>query len=302
MNDLLKLGGGKITIPSIGVKEANASLMKKSGKGFKIECELQTKAEIGEPYDAIVSFKSGKYYLKQLMFNEESLIVNGEPKGARYMYAGTIHAIFSRKQKQNAVFHRTILPIPRSAELFRFFDTTGFRNETHRFNHSLVEVVIQKRNYHLHELDEEGNSFIIIDGLKKEGFKEFFHNSYLILVAYGFVTSRFYQNEAFFLTSTSETFAKIDSIFYYELMDSLISVYELVYANAYSFLGKNTELAKKIQPTLKTLSSQVLNKLLERLAGNRDFLLSILTILEGNTTSLVLRPACYSVALERLNK
>lgn len=302
LNKLLNLSNGKLSISAIGIKDAKVTVLKTHPKGFKVECLLSKKVEIGKPYDATISFGADKYFLKRLMFNSESFDANNEVKGFRYVYAGEVHTIFSRKQKQHAAFHRLILPIPKNPDLFRYFDTISFRNETLQYNRCLIELTFQKGSFHFYEIHVDDKYFIVIDGLQKQAFRIFYQSAYLMLVSYGFITSCFYQEDGYYLTSQNKDFAKIDFVFYYELRDSLISNYALIYTNAYSYLENNTKLASKIQPTLKTLSSKVLNNLLNKLDENIDFLVSILTIIEGNITSLVLRPACYSVAMERFNK
>lgn len=125
--------------------------------------------------------------------------------------------------------------------------------------------------------------------------------SYSLLVSFGYVTGLFPQNEGYFFSYDTIEMNKPKQFLYSEFRDSIYSFYHPIYSNAHGYIRDN-KTAEKEQKDLRVMTTNEFSLLCQKVHANSEFLAILLLILESSTSSLLVMPSGFSIALEGLTE
>lgn len=199
------------------------------------------------------------------------------------------------------MFSRFVIPVNNKSNLFNFIDAVAYQSENEFYSQSYLSFDIANFNLSLYEAKNEDRRYFVIDSNKHLDINIFKDLCHSVMISYGFLSGDFIQDEAYYLASNSNNFDIIDSFSYLQLRNSIYSkgIYNPIFSNPYGYTDDD-DVIKIVGNKLKVFDSSLFSKLCNLVHFDENFAIIILQILEANVSSLILKPACYSVALERL--
>ena len=153
----------------------------------------------------------------------------------------------------------------------------------------------------LYEKKYRDKYHFIIDSNNPINSEIFSNICHSIMIGFGFLSADFIQNDAFYITSDSRDFNTIIGFSYLQLRPSISSkgTCNPIYSNPYGYT-KDESIINKIGNRIDVFDSTIFSTLCTKVYKEQDYATLILLILEANISSLILRPAGYSVALEKI--
>ena len=279
-------------------KELKISL-KKTNKGFHF---LLPHDEMLYKHDQWV-FSNVRIWDKQFAFNTNGLYVSQKEFG---LTSGKIGRVFSNDFSYKATFYyRMVIPVEVKPNFMFSIENVVLEYEYDQRikTRNAIEVVIEEQQYHIYHvvktLNKKKDNYLVIECDIPQNFYDFSEKCYSILIAFGYVSGSFEQNESFFFQYDEK--AKIYPIGfnYSPLRNSIKCSYVPTNSNPHSFIH-DREIAEQYRDAPRTLSSQEFSSLCNTIDTNDDFKSVILLIIESNTQSLVSSPGMLSIALESL--
>jgi len=195
---------------------------------------------------------------------------------------------------------RFVIPT-QSLQINHFVDTYAFRDEYGVNFQGKLNIEINSKEFILYEKKIRESNYFIIDSTIEMCLEEFSEYCYTILIAYGFLSGDYIQNEAYYLTSANSSFTNIEGFKYVELGDSIITngSFNPIYSNPYAYTN-DEEIISKVGKSIKVFTPALFSVLCTKIFTDKDYAYLIVLILESNGSSLIMRPAGYSVALEKI--
>lgn len=238
-------------------------------------------------------------HIEKLFITSTAFIV--KENIARKTISGSIDNFSTQdfSEKDNYYFR---LFIPVKTKVSFHYHINHFHYETKKYTSSeCLRISYEKLevDLYLYQDKEKGMSYVVLDSLAKLSFDQFSEYCFSTLVGFGYITGTLPQNEGYFFAYDKLDLKEPKHICYTEFRDSLNSAYSPIYGNAYGYI-REKKLAKTIYPTLRTLSLQEFSKLCQWVYKSDDFSSILLLILEASTSSLLVMPSGFSVALEGL--
>ncbi|WP_282628284.1 hypothetical protein [Empedobacter sedimenti] len=298
--DLIEKKNVYINIPMFNIENLNGLLNKNKLGGFDLNIEFNEK--LFECLRNDISFDIvlfvGKYTCNISNFY---LTKTNNVDNVDYFY-GEIHELKKDFNLENKVFCRFVIPVNnKNAQLFYFIEAKTYCDENMFYARSFLSFKMAHLSFNLYETKREDKRYFIIDSDEQIDVDEFADLCHSIMISYGFLSGDFIQDEAYYITSKDNDFNVIDGFSYLQLRPSIYSkgIYNPIFSNPYGY-SNDDGIIKVVGDKLKVFDSFLFSKLCNLVHFDENYAIVILLIIEANVSSLILKPACYSVALERL--
>ncbi|MBL7909909.1 MAG: hypothetical protein JNJ41_02495 [Bacteroidia bacterium] len=294
-----------VNIPTYHIKGAKATFKKFENGGLDIKIE-NVRDVFEKPIDLEVLIGDDIYYIYGLDIVKRATQVSR--KEGESMYTGTLthygHAqslkinINGNFKNNDTVYYRYITPSYKNA-IHYYLETETFSIDETRYRHGKFSFSVDGISLDMYETQYEKKTYLIIDStspITLDGFSKICHS---VMIAYGLPTATFHQNECYFLNSRDADFANISSMVYQQLRPTIASIYNPIYSNPRGYTDDN-DLIKKFGVEFEVIKPDFFSMLCTRVHKEESYATLILLVLEANAASLILKPAGYSVALEKL--
>lgn len=292
-----------INIPKWNIKGHEALLFKNNNSGFTIEIE-DILTDLKESYDIEIIIGENVYIVEDLSLEiktipfkkkEDSKFLSG-----KYVFTANIHEIKPISGRTEDSFCRFVISLGKQ-QIDDYLVTEEYRDEKHNYALGAFFFHVNEKNFTIHERKFRKKYYLFIDSLEKIDFEEFSNICHSVMISYGFFSADFYQDESFLLKSDSIEFNSVYDLRYLKLRPSIISngTCNPIYGNPYGYTSDES-IVNSVGNKLTLIDSQLFSKLVSKVHTDKEYAVLILLILEANTASLILRPAGYSVALEKL--
>ncbi|WP_436486721.1 hypothetical protein [Chitinophaga sp. ARDCPP14] len=286
--------GGMITLqkPGSSLHQLAVNLVKNTGKGFLLTFP-DDKREYHSLLDIenvgfqsnIGDFKCGKIIPVETDFNTVTAEVS------------TFYSLdFSLL---TASYFRLMIPFESNLHFHYFVDRKSFKTKNKRSG-ECVGI-----NYEELQLDmyiyraKDAKQYMVLDTTEKVQFKAFMDYCFDALVALGYVSGHFIQNEGYFFQYPNMEMDHPTAYHYSEFRKSCQTSFTPIYANAYSYI-RDTSMAEQVHKELQPLSIKEFSLLCQKINQSIEFSAAILLIIEACSASQVMMPAAFMVALEAL--
>jgi hypothetical protein len=292
-----------ISVPKYNIKDQPALLTKNEDGGFSIdiadvlgdmsesyEIELQINERTYQINDFFVSMRGGSFKK-----NTDNSFFSG-----KLVFTGKIRRLELKEGKRESAFNRFIIPTG-SSQLNYYVKSSTYKDETtiHTFGRLVVKV--DDKEFTIYEKPRKGKYYFIIDSKDKIDFEKFSDICYSIMVGFGFLSANFIQNEAYYFKSDNADFSTLTDFSYSQLRASINSHGSCnpIYSNPYGYT-RDEAIINSVGKRLDVFDDKLFSELCSKIHQQEDYTILILLILEANTSSLILRPAGYAVALEKI--
>jgi len=303
INELIDSREVLINVPKYNINGHEALLLKKPERGFTIEIE-NIISDFKESYDIEIIIGENIYIVEGMSLGTISAKFerkdNSEYFSGKFVFTANIHDIKPKSAKTEDAFCRFCIAIGKS-QVNYYFDTEGYRDEKLLHTMGAFFFQVNGKDFVLHERKFRDKYYLFIDSLKKINLEEFSDISHSVMISYGFLSADFHQDESFTVKSDTSNFSSVYDLHYLQLRPSLSSheTCNPIYKNPYRYT-KDESIIDSVGKQLTIVDSDFFSKLSTKVHVDKDYAILILLILEANTSSLILRPAGYSVALEKL--
>lgn len=207
-----------------------------------------------------------------------------------------------RKEDFDNKKQRLIIPLIKEPDL-SIIDCKSLKINDGVTGCGIIQISINNLNYHLfkHKNNDTNESFLIIDSLEKNLFKEFKTNCNSIVLAFGYLSGNFHLNEYYFQTFQEKEPEMVENIYYEKKEESALTEHPLL--EPFRFREYVDSIGKKEQ--LKHISSRmhikVFSRLCETIKLNKEYARCCELIIEGNQSKqILLKAGIFSIALETL--
>ncbi|MBB6611783.1 hypothetical protein H7F15_12095 [Pontibacter sp. Tf4] len=290
-----------LSIPSHNLLERQVSLQKLATGGFRIRID-NAFTRMSDPFDAELFIDKKRYQVESLFLGMSGMKLERVP-GSKYFSGessleGQIYSFSSPASAFEDKYLRYVIDAPR-AELYHYLEAGMSRDEATLDKYSRVPLLVSGNELTLYERKHDGKTYFLIDSAAPID-KDLFMNLCLaVMLGFGLLSARFYQGEAYCLSSNEEDFNHIEGLSYHTLRDSLTSVFNPIYFNPYGYT-KDEGVIGKVGHLNKVFSPELFSKLCSRIFEEDEYAALLILMLEANSASLILRPAGYAVTLEHL--
>ncbi|MBS1559352.1 MAG: hypothetical protein JST69_11575 [Bacteroidetes bacterium] len=277
--------------PNSSLEKVIANLSKIPTKGFSLRFEAPSnfKYDLRDIHDLKISTTKFELSVKKGFINLIS------PP----FVTGHIHEFKSQSFRNEPKYYRLFIPLKKKFDFHFYLSLFSYRtNQLEsvrcvRVNHSGL-------NIDLYLFDEKDNlHYLIIDASERMTLKQFQDYCFSTLVATGYVTGKMPQDEGYFFGYDQSDLKNPIHFCYTELRDSLESIYSPIYSNPHGYI-RDRKSAELYKGKLRTLTSTEFSKLCEWTHNSIEFSSILLLIIESCTSSLLVMPTGFSVALEGL--
>jgi len=292
----------KINIPSLNLHNLDGELLKTSGIYLLTVGIFAHKSD--ETYDVEIIFDGFVFPVKEIHFyhgettltrNENDPMFSGEMK-----FHTVIREIVSSQFETQPAYYRSVINAPK-ADLDSYVHCRGYRDETKIYSGGQVTLEVGKVKLVLTRATYDKEYYLIIDASEKINFQLFAEASHSVMIGYGFLSGYFFQQEVYYLKSDSIEFKAISDISYLQLRPSILSygTANPIHSNANGYT-RDENIIKRVGRKLPVFTAELFSKLSSKILQESDYATLILLIIESHKASLVLQPAGYSVALEKI--
>lgn len=280
-----------------GNKESNAVIEKNKGYRIKINSLLSLSEETHH-----LVFSNNEVELEiETFITSRSNNINVSEKWNSQHSEGVVYGFRSKEfnPKDKSVY-RAFYKINSSNFFLTSFEDVSYKTETYS-SRGLLNLVI---NNNLFSVFTYHNDYIIIESDEKIDFEDFSEYCYNILVAIGFVSGKFFQDEVVIFNIDNNT---LNSFCYRRLKNSSHSIYHAVTSNPYGykdFIGEKYANDLYENNTLKAITSQTFSCLIELVHNNNQIQYALVLFNEANSgnLSLLIKNNCFYIVLEVLKK
>jgi hypothetical protein len=269
-----------------------ANFTKTDKKGYLIQ--FQDKSQInfnnGIEHVKIVTQKHNLYLDKVFITSISPPIVTGSVSAFR---TNGFH-------KRNISYYRLFIPLRKKDDFRVHFTRVGYSTKKH-LSSNCIRINYKELDLDLFLYTEKQNdiSYLILDTCTKCSFAHFMEYCFSSLVSFGYVTGHLYQDEGYFFSYDNSDLQTPNQIYYSEFRESLHSNYSPISSIAYRHV-RDAKFAKQASANLRTLTQNEFSKLCEWAHISVELSSILLLIVEASTSSLLVMPSGYSVALEGL--
>jgi hypothetical protein len=197
-------------------------------------------------------------------------------------------------------FLRMIIPVEEEVYTTNIRGTS-YTDKDSIYGQGLITLEIKDNiyNFYRHQDKTTNKYYLIVECLTKEAFAAFEKTANSIIRAFSLLDGNWYGGQRFILSSESETFERINSVYYDKESSSIITHHKII--NPFEFVdymrahGKDLKMSDNQFPD--TVLATMTTKLIEEEEVNRALTL----ILEGNKAlPPILKSCSYLVAIETL--
>lgn len=278
------------------------------------ENKIETIINKTNEYNIIINYKINpeNHDLFQLKFSNELLslninaFINSYEKKINNNHfqeqsEGIIHSIkseeFDTKSKSK---YRAFYKINSSNFFLSYFENKVYETESF-VSRGLLNLTINNTCFSVYTFH---NDYLIIESDNDIIYDDFSEYCYNILIAIGFVSGKFFQDEVFIFDIKNGSSNKFC---YNKLRNSSFSIYHSLTSNPYDykhFIGN--KLADKLykKKILKSFTSENLSRLTELIYNNKQIQYSLVLFNESNSgnLSLLIKNNCFYIVLEVIKK
>jgi hypothetical protein len=289
-------------IDRTAVNPADITLTKSEGGGFTLVLDNMI-ADIDKLYDLEFQTAGRTYLARGVTVGMAKRKFTKQENG---FFSGKISSVSHLREFATENFHlgdcfyRYVLKAER-ADIFKYIISRGYCNEVLNFASGFVSLSIDGNAISLYETKFEDQKYFIIDSVEKMDFKVFDEITHSIMIGYGFLSGNFHQDEVYYIKAEDQDFTSITGVSYCQIRPSIISrgMANPIYAFASGYT-KDPELLKRYGLSFEVFDAGLFSKLCSKIYLESEYAALLLLIIESNTATLILRPAGYSVALERI--
>jgi hypothetical protein len=292
-----------ISVPKYNIKDKPALLSKNENGGFVLDIEAIV-SDMSESYEIELQINEKTYLIEDLIISMRGTTftknMHDEFFSGRLVFTGKIHKLLLKEGHKEKAFNRYIIPIG-SSQLDCYLKTSMYRDESGIYSFGRVVINIEGEKFTIYEKLKNGKYYFIIDSKNKIEFEKFADICYSFMVSFGFLSANFIQNEAYYFKSDNADFDTITDFSYLQLRPSIDShgTCNPIYCNPYGYTRDKATI-NKVGEKLDVFDDKIFSDLCTKIHKQEDFAILILLILETNVSSLILRPAGYAVALEKI--
>ena len=196
-------------------------------------------------------------------------------------------------------FFRQVVEVPQKVNFTHVIDDSAYRLAENSFQRGWIRVEFKTTQIDLFTFQEKESqkAFLILDATEPIHLEEFSKKAYMILIAVGFLTGKFYQNDGYFFGFDDEKMETPVCWKYMELRKSMDAKYYPVHSNAYG-IARDHDVAAQFHLKLKPISNPVFSSLCSKLDKEPEFQALMVLQLEACSSSLLLMPTGLFVVLE----
>lgn len=303
--ELISFSDAVVDIPKLNIRGAKATFNKLDKGGIDIKIE-NTRDILEGSLDIEVHMGGRTHYIYDLYIHKRATQIEGDPKTRHY--TGTLSHYGSASslkvningnfKNDDVVYYRFITPSFKNrmeyhmeTESFSYCDT-NYRYG--KFNFSIGDIKLC-----MYEVTYNEKYYFLIDSAAPITLDVFSKVCHSTMIGYGLISATFHQDEAFYLASREKEFKTIVALQYQQLRPTITSIFNPIYSNPYGFTRDN-DFVKKIGTKLVVVTPEFFSRLCLKIETDENYATLIILVLEANTASLILKPAGYSVALEKI--
>jgi hypothetical protein len=201
---------------------------------------------------------------------------------------------------KDSYYYRLFIPLKKKIDFHFYIEHIGFKTKSYvsisctRITYKLLNI-----DLYIHHEKEADFYYLILDASQSLGLELFQDYCFSTLVSFGFITGKLPQDEGYFFAYEKPDLKTPTHIHYTEFRQSLMSMYSPIYSNSHGYI-RDKKLAKQVYPTLRNLKTNEFSKLCQWAFDSVEFSSILLLIIESSTSSLLVMPSGYSIALEGL--
>lgn len=280
--------------PGSPIDKSIAHLNKNDGKGFTLSFEDPTHSYFNFEDLTNITIETSKHslYIDKVLINSVSL-----PN-----VSGNVFTFYSQDfDKKMPTYFRLIVPLKRKIDFHFYIEHYHYETKKNRSSECVrvkyKDAIQDLYFYH----DQEAVSYLIIDSPAQMTFDTFSNYCFSTLLSYGYITGKFPQDEGYFFAYGKADLKEATSFFYTEFRDSLFTLYTPIYSNSYGII-RDKKIAKQVYKTLRTLSLKEFSRLCQWANDSTELASILILIIESGTSSLLVMPSGFSIALEGLTE
>lgn len=303
MSELLDSSEILINVPKYNIKNHKAILSKNDSGGFTIDIE-NILSDMSETYDIEMLIGNNIYMVSELFISNRGSTLrkneHNEYFSGKLVFTGQIHELANQTNTEEELYNRFIIPTGKCMIDF-YVKTNRYQDESDVYRYGRLPINVDGYELILHEKKYRDKYHFIVDSITPMNSEVFSNICHSIMIGFGFLSAELIQNDAFYFTSNNREFTTIIGFSYLKLRPSIFSkgTCNPIYSNPYGYT-KDESIASEVGNKIKIFDSNMFSELCTKIFKEDDYATLILLVLEANVSSLILKPAGYSVALEKI--
>lgn len=276
--------------------------LKKTGRFFEIQFqynvfEEEKKLDIGKTIKK-VQFVSGK---TSLVFEDFYLNRHSHPN-----FTGKVGFFYTKGYSQKTSFYyRLIIPLQKELQFYYIVAQHPFTTDIGYKTRSGTMATIHDDDIYVSVIHDEKvkRYYLSIESHKRQPYKEFSEKAFAVINGIGYLTGYLAGNSGYFFAYTKRGLKDPKHFYFCSLRNTIISGYTPIYTNPFGKLYHKRRAANKYykEGNLRVILPHEFSSLCKKLYDSTEFTSAIILILESSVGSLLLMPAGYAIALERLS-
>jgi hypothetical protein len=290
-----KLSNITICIDKISLVDHPANI-RKEAKNYYIEFESINPYDnaFRETFDVEIKSPNGMYKGLDGMFVRR----HDQIDKFNFRFTIKVNEIVKGSIKDN-LYYRMIIPIQRNVSIMRpFFLPVQSYSSENSFTLGLINVNVQMKEYDIFEVTRDDTRFIFVDCKEKIDKIAFYDETLAIFVSLGFITTYFFQDECYTISSDQNDYSNTITFGYRSLRKSVKLQFNFLGSNSYDYFDRND--AKNHLDEMPAVSQTCLNNLINLVCTNEAIQNCLFVFIVANDNPLNTQPACISVAIEGL--
>lgn len=302
IRNLEQVNIASLSFNNIRLESKDTSLLKIKNKGFKLEIKIFIE-DTRKVYNINFVIDSRNYLAEDVIIYQSIKKGYTNDDGVRVNeFLSKLHLnSFATEDFDNGnSFYRLIIKAP-GGEISNFIHGRGFKCNDRFWADGMLNLSIDSCKIKLYNCTEDDQKYFVIDATEKVDFKVFTNLCHAVLIGYGFLSGDFHQNEGYYIKSDDNKFSAVKGISYRQFRPSILTngSSNPIFGLAIGYTD-DPAIQQKYGYFLSTFTEKLFSKLCDKIFSEADYAALLLLIIETNATSLILRPAGYSVALEKI--
>jgi hypothetical protein len=211
-----------------------------------------------------------------------------------YRYEFTVKKYHTSRIRYGDHWFRAIIPTSVAQKPGSHFESGQLRIDSIVYSAGLVNVKLAGHTFNLfgYSPEKSDRHFLFIDCVECLNFHPFLDAIETLTLAYGFATGYYPRDRRYILGSNNSEFTEFSEV----LFDTLPGTFSSEYCVVPTF----AMMVSSGSPGHLEFPQSAFEDLCDQLLSHRPLARAIMTLLEGHTTTIELRAAVYSIALEAI--